>query len=126
MSVVTSRPATAGDIAFFYPNLCATVRAWIIELDGIAVGVIGIALSRPSHSIFSTFDEALRPHLRSMAIMRTIKRLEGYVERARGPVLAVRERNERQSVHILKRLGFRFYAIVDGDAVYRYEGGAHG
>lgn len=126
MSAVTTRPAQAADIAHFYPDLGTSVRAWIIELDGVMVGIVGIAMCRPTHSIFSTFDEALRPYLKRLSVLRLIKRLQTYVEAAKGPVLAVREPGERQSAHLLKRLGFRFHALVEGDAIYRYEGAAHG
>jgi hypothetical protein len=123
MNQLRSRPATAADLARFYPGLSASVRAWVCELDGSVEGIIGLALLRPAHSVFSVFSDRLRPFLRSLTIMRLIRRLKVLIETCQGPVLAVRERRERQSVHILKRIGFRFLALHEGDAIYQYEGG---
>lgn len=120
--LLSSRPATADDIRNFYPGMTCSFRALVCEMDGEPVGILGLALARPSASIFSTFSEALRPHLGSLTVLRMVKWLRGVVARHRGPVFAIRERSERKAVHLLKRLGFRFYGLADGDAVYRYEG----
>lgn len=117
-----SRPATAADIQRFYPGLSASVRAWVCEVDGQPAGIMGIALMRPAHSIFSIVTDELRPHLGSIVVGRMTKRLGAAIARCRAPVLAVRERGEPKAAHLLKRLGFRFHMLLDGDAIYRFEG----
>jgi hypothetical protein len=121
--MLRSRPATMTDVQRFYPGLGVSVRAWVCEIDGEVQGIIGIAITRPAHSIFSMFSEALRPHLRSLTVLRLVKWLADLLPSFRAPIFAIREPGGRQAPHILKRLGFRFYGIVDGDAVYRFEGG---
>jgi hypothetical protein len=117
-----SRPATAADVQHFYPGLTVSVRAWVCEVDGHPAGIMGIALMRPAHSIFSIVTEELRPHLGSIVIGRMTKRLSTAIAQCRAPVLAVRERSEPKSARLLKRLGFRFHLLLDGDAIYRFEG----
>lgn len=119
-----SRPATIDDVRAFYPGFTCSFRAWVCEMDGEAVGIIGMSLARPAYSIFCQFGEALRPHLRSLTVLRLLKWLKGVVSAVRAPVLAIRQRDERQAVHILKKLGFRFLILLDGDAVYIFEGAA--
>lgn len=121
MTRISSRPATADDLRIFYPEMPTTVRAWVCEMDGEVAGILGLALSRPAHSIFSTFTEGLRPHLKGMTVMRMVKQMQAAMLSVKGPVLAVRDRSEAESVHLLKKLGFRFHALVDGDAIYRLE-----
>lgn len=124
--MLRTRPATSDDIRHFYPDVTCSFKAMVCEMDGERAGIIGIALARPVASVFTSFSEALRPHLRSLTVLRLLKWLKGVLGSLRGPCFAIRQRGERKAVHILKRLGFRFWAIVDGDAVYRFEGGAHG
>lgn len=124
--MILSRPATPADIERFYPGLGVSVRAWVCEVDGVPAGILGVALMRPAHSVFSVVTDLLRPHLRSVTVARMIKRFQAYVERLKAPVLAVRERGLPEAPRLLKRLGFRFYALVDGDAIYRFEGTVHG
>lgn len=120
-----SRPATTDDIRHFYPGVGCSFKAMVCEMDGAPAGIIGIALARPVASIFCTFREALRPHIKSLTVLRLLWWLKDSIAALRGPVFAIREKGERQAVHILKRLGFRFHGLSDeGDAVYRYEGRA--
>lgn len=118
-----SRPATAADIALFYPGVGCSFRARVCEMNGEPRGIIGVALACPS-CVFTSFDEALRPYLRHPTVLRMLKWLHDILERSLGPVFAIRQRDERQAVHILKRLGFRFSGFVDDEAIYMR--GAHG
>lgn len=115
---LTSRPATRADVDHFYPGVTCSFRAFVCEMDGHPAGIIGIALKRDDPSIFCTFDERLRPHLRCLTVLRLLKWLDRELSRRRGPVFAVRERGEREAVRILKRLGFSFFDVIDGDAIY--------
>ena len=119
---LTTRPATAEDVARFYPEHSASFRAWVAEIDGVVKGVIGIALYRPVSCLFSVFDEELRVHLKRPAILRLIKLVESVVKRSRLPVRAVAEPTEPTAPDILKRLGFEYLDDIDGDAVYQYGG----
>lgn len=116
--MITTRPATAADVQRVHPDQKCSWRAWAVELDGLLAGVIGVALSRPYPCLFCWFDERLRPHFRCLTVLRLIKRVEAVLRSASGPVLAIRDPHEPRAPHILKRLGFRFYCLADGDAVY--------
>lgn len=93
-------------------------KAWACDLDGKVAGVIGLALTRPRACLFCTFDEVLRPFLRSMPVMRLLKAVE-LMFKARGlPVFAIREAGEDKAGAMLERLGFEYFGDVDGDAVF--------
>ena len=117
---VTTRGATLNDVRAFYPDMTASFRAWIVELDGEVQGIIGIALVRPMPCIFSVFKEALRPFLRSLPIMRLVKKLQAIVEASKGPVLAIAEPKEVTAPSLLMKLGFRYYDTIDGDEIYAW------
>lgn len=119
--MIVTRPATAADVAGLHPEAAGTsYRAWACDLDERPVGVIGLALTRPRACLFCGFDEALRPHLRSMPVMRLLKSVETMFK-ARGlPVFAIREASEPKAGRILERLGFEYIGIVDGDEIYEW------
>lgn len=123
---VVSRPATVDDVRTFYPDQTCSFKARVAEVDGELAGIVGISLTRPIRSIFCTFKDILRPHLKCLTILRLLKWLEAEIQSQKLPVFAIRERGEPKAVHILKRLGFRFWDVVEGDAVYRFEGGVNG
>jgi len=114
------RPATRADVTKFYPDSTCSFKAWVADLDGEAVGIVGIALARPFASMFSAFDEKLRPHLRHPAVLRAIKKAHLAVEETKLPVLAIAEPTEATAPGLLQRLGFvPFEDSVDGE-VYRW------
>lgn len=117
--MLTGRPATISEIRRVHPDHSCSYRAWACDMDGRIVGIVGVALTRPYACLFCWFDEALRPHLKSLTVMRLLKKVADVVRDSRVPVLAIRDRNEPKAPHILKRMGFRFYQLVEGDAVYR-------
>lgn len=116
--MLATRTATAEDIARYHPELTCSFRAWVFVLDGEDVGIIGVALFRPVAWLFSSFDEKLRPHLQDIRVLRTIKKAHTVICGIRVPVMAVRDRNEKKSPHILKRMGFKFFDIIEGEPVY--------
>lgn len=120
---VTTRPATAADVQLFYPDLTASARAWVAELDGKPEGIIGLALLRPVACLFSKFNEALRPWLRHPAVLRLIKKAQAACEASRMRVWAGVEPDEPTSPAILARIGFRPLGELYGDQIYEYAGG---
>ncbi len=116
----TSRPASASDVSRWYPEYSCSFRGWVAELDGEPKGIIGIALTRPYACLFSAFDEELRPYLKSLTVLRLIKKVQHVMETRGLPVLAIAEPDEPKSVGILERLGFTFRCEEDGDQVYEW------
>lgn len=99
------RPARAADIAEFYDGSWPeTLRAYVATLDDEVVGVIGIATHRGVNRVFSDMKDELRPYLRSMKILRLIKRVIGWIPEYRGLVYAIPDDDEGRRV--LTRLGF--------------------
>lgn len=98
----------------------ASYRAWACELDGELVGVIGLALTRPRACLFCWFDEKLRPHLRSVAVMRLVKKVEQAMRERNLPVHAIRQADESKAGEILSRLGFIPAGEVDDDEVWEW------
>jgi hypothetical protein len=121
---LTSRPATAADIAEFYPTMTSSFRAWVAELDGRPEGIIGIALLRPIACLFSTFRDALKPYLKHPAVLRLIKKAQAAVKACSAPVAAAIDPEEPESPKILTRLGFKPCGWVDGHEMYLFAGEA--
>lgn len=116
------RPASKDDVSRFYPGMTATFRAWVCDLDGEVRGLIGVIFTRPCACLVSVFDEALRPYLKSIAILRLIKKAQSAVVAYGKRVLAVAEPGEATAKGMLERLGFVYFGNVDGDEVYQWGG----
>jgi hypothetical protein len=116
------RPATEADVKAFYPEMTSSFRAWVCEMDGKPEGIIGIALLRPVACMFSKFNEPLRPHLKSLTVLRLIKTAQAAVMASLVPVWAAAEPGEDTAPGILKRLGFEYRGNVAGDEIYVYGG----
>jgi hypothetical protein len=102
--------------------MTCSFQAWAVDVDGECEGVIGMSLTRPYRCIFVSFNEVLRPYLNSVKVMKLVKKLHGCIVESRLPVRAIRQKDERNAVHILKRLGFKFECLCDGDAIYIHGG----
>lgn len=101
-------------------NVGASYRAWACDLDGELAGVVGLALTRPRACLFCWFDERLRPHLKSIAVLRLLKKVEALIHERGLPVYAIREEREPQAEKVLTRLGFASVGEIDGDDVWVY------
>jgi hypothetical protein len=120
--MISVRPAKIEELARIHPEAVGTSYiAWTAELDGEPAGSIGLALTRPRACLFCGFDEALRPYLKSMPILRLLKKVERTMKMRGAPVYAIRDRNEPQAERILTRLGLVPAGEVDGDEVWRLE-----
>jgi hypothetical protein len=120
--LITTRPATPADINHFYPDVTASTKAWVAELDGEPEGIIGLVLTRPIACLFSRFNEALRPYLRHPAVLRLIKKAQAACAASRVKVIAGAEPDEPTAPKILTRLGFRPLGELYGDQVYEFVG----
>lgn len=121
--MISTRPAKPSDIANLHPEAVGvSYRAWAIDLDDEPVGVIGLALTRPRACLFCAFTETLRPHLRSMPVMRLLKRVELVFKARRAPIFAIRERDEPKAAAMLERLGLRHVGEHEGDEVWMWGG----
>ena len=119
--MIVSRPATAEDVRSVHPDQGCSFIAWAVDLDGKLAGVVGLAKTRPVACAFCWIDETLRPYLKSLTVMKLLKKLEAACRASRLPVVAIRDRKEPKAPHILKRLGFTFDHVSDeNDAVYRW------
>ena len=103
--------ASAADVERFYSGAVRpTLRAVIVTLDGEPVGIIGVSREDGIGKYFSEYRDALKPHLRSITVMRAIKVSMEFVKEDPGPVYAGAEHEKGK--HILTRLGF---TNIDGD-----------
>lgn len=80
--------------------------------------MIGLALTRPRACLFCWFDERLRPHLKSMTVLRLLKRVDMLIRERGRPVYAIRQADEPKAAAILTRLGFQPVEEIDGDEVW--------
>jgi len=122
MADLKARPATADDVRGLHPGAeGSSYRAWACDLDGEAAGVIGLALTRPRACLFCGFDEKLRPHLKSLTVLRLLKKADALIRERGRPVYAIRQADEPKAAAILTRLGFEPFGDVDGDEVWIWD-----
>ena len=102
---ITTRHARSEDIVgYFGEPQIGTVQAYVAEADGKVVGVIGIIREFGYGRYFCDFRPELQPYLRSIPIMRLLKKSMSLVKAYRGPLISVAEHGE--GCRILNRLGF--------------------
>jgi hypothetical protein len=120
--VIATRPATLDELERIHPDAVGTsYRAWACDLDGEPAGVIGFALTRPRACLFCGFDERLRPYLKSMPVLRLLKKVEVAMKERARPVYAIRDRNEPKAPQILARLGFQPFGEIEGEEVWSWQ-----
>lgn len=119
---IEGRAATAEDIQEFYPHLGCSFKAWVCELDGKVEGIVGIAMLRPIAALFCRFNEALRPYLKHVAVLRLLKKAEEAVRASRLPVWTVAQADEPLAPKIITRLGFARLGNIYGDEIYEFRG----
>lgn len=108
MTELSVRPAVASDIVEFYGEPWPfTLKALVAILDGKPVGIIGISREYGLNKFFSDITPELEPHMKTMPILRAIKKMMREVESSRLPVVAIAE-----NPALLERLGF---SQVEGD-----------
>lgn len=109
------------DVKSFYPDMTSSARAWVFELDGAVVGIIGVALLRPIACAFSMFTPSLKPYLGHMVVWRVIKKWQAVLDASALPVRAIVEEGVTDQ-RMLQRVGFRYAGNFEGDKVYEYRG----
>jgi hypothetical protein len=104
---ISWRPATAADVQAYYGSPPAqTMCAVVIFMGEEVAGILGVVRHENHAQFFSEFREALRPHLRTLPVMRAIKRAQEMISGSKLPVFAIAEETEADAVRILTRLGF--------------------
>ncbi len=103
--LIESRFATAADIIKYYgePHR-GTMRAFVILLDGKPAGLIGIVREGGIGKFFTEYKPELQPYVKSITIMRALRRSLDWCRAYRGPVIAVAATVE--SCITMNRLGF--------------------
>ena len=83
------------------------MRAMVAILDGRVAGIAGIVREGPGYKLFSDSIPELEPHLRSITVLRAVKKVLQFTESSRLQVAAVSHNPD-----LLLKLGFRH---VGGD-----------
>ena len=103
--MIEARPATAADIRSFYgDDWPTTMRAMVVLMDGKLAGIAGIVREGPGYKLFSDSIPELEPHLRSMTVLRAVKKVLEFTESSRLPVAAVSDNPD-----LLERIGFKHF-----------------
>lgn len=103
--MIESRFATAADIIEYYGSpIPGTVRAFVILLDGKPAGFIGLVREGGIGKFFTEYKPELQPYLKSITIMRSLRRALDWCRDYRGPVVAIATTAE--SCYTMNRLGF--------------------
>lgn len=102
---IVTRRATQLDLETYYGDRNhGTMKAYVAEMDGELVGVVGVVRDRNCGRYFCDFKPELQPHLRSITIMRAVKASLRFADEYRGPLVAVAD--DAESCRLLNRLGF--------------------
>lgn len=111
--MIETRFATAADLETFYGHTWPqTIRAMVATLDGKPVAVVGLVRNDGVNALFSDTAPEAEPFLKSIKIMRMVKKVMKFVESSRLPVVALAD-----NPTFVERLGF---TQVDGE-LYRWE-----
>ena len=86
------------------------MKAYVAELDGELVGMIGVVREQHYGKFFCDIRPELQPYLRSITIMRAVKAAHRFCDEYRGPIIAVAE--DAEGCRILNRLG---WTHLDGE-----------
>jgi len=98
------RALTRNDLLAFYGEMFSeSVRGLAVELDGEPVAVAGVIHTNPLQA-FSQIREPLRKYPKT--IMKTARRLKSILNVYESPVYAFADKDEKNSVNFLKRVGF--------------------
>ncbi len=81
-----------------------TVKAFVILMDGVPHGFIGIVREAGVGKYFTDNSDELQPYLKSITIMRALKASLDWCRAYRGPVIAIA--TTAQSCITMQRLGF--------------------
>jgi len=84
--------------------MSATVRAYVLLLDDVPHGFIGIVRENGVGKFFTDHSDKLTPYLKSITIMRALKKSLDWCREYRGPVVAIA--TTTQSCVTMNRLGF--------------------
>lgn len=126
LSVVEVRQATAADVhRFFDGDPPGTLRAWVALVDGVVVGIAGVAYGglsrdRPAPEAFSAFLPALEPHLHSAAVRRGIRRVVKMIRSTRPAPIAIASPDIEGSADLLLRLGARSVGVCEAGEVFQW------
>ena len=80
------------------------MRALTVEMDGEVAGLIGVRRDKQWGIYFSDTKPELRPYLKSIKLLRVIKKSLQLVRDYRGPVFAIA--TDAEACRLLFRLGF--------------------
>ena len=80
------------------------MKAYVALMDGQLSAVVGVVRERYCGKYFCDIRPELRPHLRSITIMRAVKASLRFCDEYQGPVVAIAD--DAESCRLLHRLGF--------------------
>lgn len=105
MTQIAYRTADERTLRQFYGRLPeTTTRSVVITMDGHPAGIVGVSFEYGVAMLFSDISEELRPHLRSMPVLRAVRRGIDFAKGAGLPVIAFAE--AETGAKILEREGF--------------------
>lgn len=81
-----------------------TLKAYALLLDGEVHGFIGIVRENGVGKFFTEHTDELQPYIKSITIMRALKKSLDWCREYRGPVIAIA--TTVQSCITMNRLGF--------------------
>lgn len=97
-----------------------TVKAQVIRLDGAAAAVVGLSYNGHQVVLFSDYKPSFKPYIKSMAVLRAIKKVHAMMKASRAPIYAVADEGEMQSPDLLARLGFEYIGESSEGDVYQW------
>jgi hypothetical protein len=100
--MIEVRPATQADVDTYWGKRPPqTLLAFAAVADGVVVSIAGLARGVDCKLLFWDITPGFEPQMKSMVVLRTIKRLMKLVEQSRLPVVTIAHNRE-----LVARLGF--------------------
>ena len=102
---MTVNNATLKDVNRFYKERPGnTIRAKVFKIDGVPVGVTGVVRVPEGLVMFSDITEELKPYLKTLPVLRTIKAMQKIAKDSRLPMYAIID--DLYGADLIKRMGF--------------------
>jgi hypothetical protein len=111
------RPATQSDLEAFYEGVIpVTMRAFVVEVDGVVAGVGGVYDENGVSIAFSQMKEPLRAHKR--LVVSCAMFLRDVIRETKETVFALANQKEKNAPRLLERLGFEYVGPTNVGPLY--------
>lgn len=116
----TVRPATTEEYKIFSDDLGFTVRAWVLDIDGVIAGIGGVVMKSKAWTVFLKVVEGVVVSKRVLYLAM----IDGFrnILQMNLPVLyAIKDKELESAERLLPKFGFGIIACTNGEEIFRWD-----